>query len=127
MIRYLRDWQTRLGSPGKTTPDQDPRAIVATALTYLENNSPRMNSPQYRREGLPITSCLVESLIKELNHRVKGTEQFWNRPSARQGESILQVTASLLSDGEPLTKQILARPGSLDDRRSTAIHLAAAT
>jgi hypothetical protein len=121
----LRDWQTRLGLPEKTTPDNDPRAIVAKTITYLENNSLRMNYPQYRREGLPITSCLVESLIKELNHRVKGTEQFWNRPLATEGESILQVAASLLSDGDPLTKHILARPGSLYYRRTTAARLEA--
>ena len=78
VIVELRDWQTRLGSPEK-----NPRAIVATTLTYLGNNAPRMNSPQYRQQGLPITSCLVEPLTKELNHGVKGTEQFWNRPPAR--------------------------------------------
>lgn len=125
VIAELRDWQSRLGPPEKTTPDNDSRAIVAKTLTYLENNSLRMNYPQYRREGLPITSCLVESLIKELNHRVKGTEQFWNRPNATEGESILQVTASLLSDGDPLTKHILARPGSLYYRRTTTTRLEA--
>ena len=78
-----------------------------------------MNDPQYRQQGLPITSCLVESLIKEINDRIKGTEQFWNRPEAPQAESILQTTACLLSDGDPLTKHILSRPGSLFYRRST--------
>ena len=68
VIVELRDWQTRLGSPEKNPPeknprDNNPRAIVATTLTYLGNNAPRMNSPQYRQQGLPITSCLVESLI----------------------------------------------------------------
>jgi hypothetical protein len=125
VITELRDWQSRLGLPEKTTLDNDPRAIVAKTLTYLENNSLRMNYPQYRRAGLPITSCLVESLIKELNQRVKGTEQFWNRPTATEGESILQVTASLLSDGDSLTKHILARPGSLYYRRTTAERLEA--
>jgi len=84
-----------------------------------------MHYPEYRRQGLPITSCLVESLIKELNHRVKGTEQFWNRPPASEGESILQATAGLLSDGDPLTRHILSRPGSLYYRRSTAPNLPA--
>jgi hypothetical protein len=28
--------------------------------------------------GLPVSRSLVESLIKQINHRVKGTEQFWN-------------------------------------------------
>ena len=78
-------------------------------------------------EGLPIISCLVESLIKEINHRVKGTEQFWNRLAATEGESILQGTTSLLSEGDPLTKQILSRPGSFEYRRSTATRLATAS
>lgn len=125
VIAELHDWQTRLGLPEKTTPDNDPRQIVATTLTYLTNNEPRMNYPQYRRDGLPITSCLVESLIKEINHRVKGTDQFWNRPAATEGESILQVIAGLLSEGDPLTKHILSRPGSLYYRRSTAARYAA--
>jgi hypothetical protein len=125
VIAELHDWQTRLGLPEKTTPDNDPRQIVATTLTYLTNNEPRMNYPQYRRDGLPITSCLVESLIKEINHRVKGTDQFWNRPAATEGESILQVIASLLSEGDPLTKHILSRPGSLYYRRTTATRYAA--
>lgn len=127
VIAQLQQWQTRLGLPEKDTPDKDPRQILATALTYLTNNEPRMNYPQYRQQGLPITSCLVESLIKEVNHRVKGTEQFWNRPDASEGEAILQTTASLLSDGEPLTNFILSRPGSLYYRRSTAANLAAAS
>jgi len=125
VIAELRDWQTRWGVPPPDTPDNAPCAIVAKTLTYLENNAARMNYSQYRREGLPITSCLVESLIKELNHRVKGTEQFWNRPTATEAESILQVTASLLSDGNALTKHILARPGSLYYRRTTATRLKA--
>jgi hypothetical protein len=123
VIAEVGAWQARLGLPEKDTPDSDPRKIVATTLTYLENNQSRMNYPKYRQQGLPITSCLVESLIKELNDRVKGTDQFWNRPSASEGESILQATASQLSDGEPLTKHILSRPGSLYYRRRTASRL----
>lgn len=125
VLAELRAWQTRLGPPTKDTPDNDPRQIVAKTLTYLTNNAPRMNYPEYRRQGLPITSCLVESLIKEINHRVKGTEQFWNRPTAAEGEAILQTVASLLSDGEPLSKHILSRPGDLYYRRSTAANLTA--
>ena len=120
VIAELRDWQTRLGPCEKDTPAQAPASVVATTLTYLENNQSRMNYPDYRTAGLPITSCLVESLIKEINHRVKGTEKFWNRPTATNGEAILQVTAALLSDGDPLTKHILSRPGSPFYRRSTA-------
>jgi len=36
-----------------------------------------MNYPEYRRLGLPISSAPVESVIKPLNRRVKGSEKFW--------------------------------------------------
>jgi DNA polymerase len=98
VLAELCDWQARLGAPEPESPENDPRPIVARVRTYLQNNASRMNYPQYRQEGLPITSCLVESLIKQLNQHVKGTEQFWNRPDAPEGEAILQATASLLSD-----------------------------
>lgn len=123
VLADLRAWQTRLGRPEKDLPDKDPRQILQTTLTYLTNNAGRMNYPQYRREGLPVTSCLVESLIKEINNRVKGTEQFWNRPDALEGEAILQAAASHLSDGDPLTKHVLSRPGALYYRRSTQHNL----
>jgi hypothetical protein len=127
VIANLREWQSRLGPPEEDTPDNDPRQILDRTLTYLQNNESRMNYVQYRQQGLPVTSCLVESLIKEINYRVKGTEQFWNRPAALEGESILQAVARLLSDGEPLTRHILSRPGCLYYHRRTAEKLAAAT
>lgn len=127
VITELSEWQSRLGMPEKDTPEKDPRQIIRTALTYLRNNEPRMNYPEYRMQGLPITSCLVESLIKEINQRVKGTEKFWNRPNSPEGEAILQTIASLLSDGEPLTAHILDRPGALYYRRSTESCLASAS
>ena len=36
----------------------------------------------------------MESLIKQINHRVKGTEQFWNHGGL---EAALQVRAAYLS------------------------------
>ena len=117
VLAELAAWHARLGPPPKDAPDDDPREIVTSTLTYLTNNAPRMDYPAYRRCGLPITSCLVESLIKEFNRRVKGTEKFWNRPEG--AEAILQVRAAQLSDGEPLTQFIHHRPGQLHYRRST--------
>ena len=38
----------------------------------------RMKYDEYRRQGLPITSTLIESTIKQINRRVKGTEKFWS-------------------------------------------------
>ncbi len=56
-----------------------------------------MDYPRYRREGLPVTSTIVESLIKQFNKRVKGTEQFWLEGGA---EAILQVRAAYLSEDD---------------------------
>lgn len=116
VLAELTAWQARLGPPPTDAPDDDPREIVASTLTYLTNNAPRMDYPAYRRRGLPITSCLVESLIKEFNRRVKGTEKFWNRPAG--AEAILQVRAAQLSDGEQLARFIHHRPGRLHYRRA---------
>jgi hypothetical protein len=56
----------------------DRRAKLTETIGYLQNNVSRMNYPAYREAGLPTTSCLIESQVKEINHRVKGTEKFWN-------------------------------------------------
>jgi hypothetical protein len=116
VIAELETWSARLGPPPKDAPDDDPRQIVAGTFTYLAHNASRMNYDQFRRRGLPITSCLVESLIKEFNRRVKGTEKFWNRPAG--AEAILQVRAALLSDGDRLSRFIHTRPGQLHYRRT---------
>ena len=68
---------------------------MALSLAYVQKNAERMNYPQYRRQGLPVTSAAVESLIKQFNQRVKGTEKFWLRGGA---EAVLQVRAAYLSD-----------------------------
>ena len=69
-----------------------------------------MKYPEYRQQGLPVSSSMVESLIKEINYRVKGTEKFWNHPAG--AEAILQVRAAVLSDDDRLARHIKARPGS---------------
>ena len=68
--------------------------MVELALAYVEKNRARMDYPRYRQLGLPVSSSLVESLIKQINHRVKGTEQFWNHGGL---EAVLQVRAAYLS------------------------------
>ena len=74
---------------------RDAPCVVAAAAAYVEGNRDRMDYPRYRRLGLPVGSALVESLIKQINHRVKGTEQFWNNGGL---EAVLQVRAAYLSD-----------------------------
>jgi hypothetical protein len=96
VIAELAVRQAELGSPTKDEPEGSPRAIVARALTYLQNNKGRMRYAEYRRQGLPITSSYVESAVKQINYRVKGTEKFWNEEGA---EELLQLRADYLSDG----------------------------
>ena len=76
-------------------------------IGYLTNNQGRMDYPRYRRAGLPTCSGLVESLIKQFNRRVKGTEKFWN-PTG--GETILQLRAAYLSEDDRLAKHLKSRP-----------------
>ena len=110
MLEELRHWQTKRGAPEKDTPDSDPRPILATTITYLENNQDRMKYPEYRQPGLPVTTAWMESLVKEINYRVKGTEMFWNDPEG--AEAILQVRAAALCDDERLAKHLRTRAGA---------------
>jgi hypothetical protein len=112
VLGELRQWQERLGpiAAEEKPPGSDARVVVGKAVTCLENNQARMDYPRYRRLGLPVTSSAVESLIKEFNYRVKGTEKFWDRPEGT--ERILQVRAAVLSDDDRLSKHLKSRPGS---------------
>jgi hypothetical protein len=112
VIAELQDWETRLGPPrpGGEIPDEAPCQIVHATARYLTNNSSRMDYPRYRKMGLPVTSSLAESLVKQISRRVKGTEKFWN--DGPSGESILQVRAAVISDGNRLSKWTRNRPVS---------------
>ncbi len=96
----LRSRQEELGLPTDDDPEHSPRCIVAGALRYLTNQRSRMRYDAYRREGLPITSSHIESTIKQINRRVKGSEKFWNTSGA---EALLQLSADYLSETDPLT------------------------
>jgi hypothetical protein len=76
--------------------DQD---ALQDCHTYLSNNASRMRYADYRRQGLPITTALGESKIKQINRRMKGTEKFWRQG----GEPQLQLSCDYLSDTAPLT------------------------
>jgi len=58
-----------------------------------------MKYAEYRKQGLPITSSHIESTIKRINQRVKGTEKFWSESEA---EELLQLRADYLSETEPM-------------------------
>jgi len=110
LIVELRDHQQRIGEPPEDCEATDPRKVLAEAIGYFQNNTRRMNYPQYRRDGLPITSAHMESFVKELNYRVKSTEKFWN--DGLSGEAILQIRAASLNHDERLTKHLETRPGN---------------
>jgi len=65
---------------------------------YLHNNRQRMRYDDYRRRGLPITSALMESTIKRINRRIKGSEKFWSDGA----EPHLQLSADKISETNPL-------------------------
>ena len=98
-------------------PATDPREVLRRTIVYLRNNEKRMNYPEYRKQGLPVTSSMVESLIKEVNYRVKGTEKFWDNPEG--AEAILQLRAAVLSDDDRLRTFIEARSGNPFRRHTT--------
>ena len=83
-------------------------------IQYREKNRTRMNYPEYRKQGLPVTTAWMESLVKEIHWRVKGTEMFWNNPDG--AEPILQVRAALCDDGR-LKSHLQTRPGYPFTRR----------
>jgi hypothetical protein len=115
----LRKWLADEGIDAEhPLAEDDPRQPVAVALRYLANNRERMDYPRYRRLGLPVTSALMESLVKEVNYRVKGTEKFWNDPGG--AEAILQVRAAALCDDDRLARYLAHRPGCSYVRRATA-------
>jgi hypothetical protein len=70
-----------------------PRAQVARSLAYLTNQRGRMKYDEYRKQGLPLTSSLIESTIKQINRRIKGTEKFWDEGA----DPMLQLVADRLS------------------------------
>lgn len=116
VIGILKSKQVAIGVPPGDAEETDPRLILAETIGYLNNNAQRMDYPRYRRQGLPMTSCLIESQIKEMNHRTKGTEKFWN--DGQQAEAILQVVTSILSDEEQLSSHFQSRPGSPYNRNT---------
>ncbi|WP_227254401.1 hypothetical protein [Frigoriglobus tundricola] len=125
MLTERDQWQVRRGEPppgeaATAEERRDPRRVVAQARTYLGNNRDRMAYPRYRREGLPTTSSLVESLVGEVSARVKSEQKHWNRPGG--AESILQLRAAVLSQDDRLPRFFAQRPGSSFRKRGTLCH-----
>jgi hypothetical protein len=82
-----------------TTSDAAVLQELDRGLTYLSNNAPRMQYAKYRRLGLPLTTSHIESVQKQLNIRLKGTEKYW---CAEGVEPVVQLRADRISETKPL-------------------------
>jgi hypothetical protein len=121
VIAELTARQQDLGPASKEEKEGSPRRVVQESLTYLSNHRDKMHYAEYRRHGLPLMSSHVESTIKQINYRVKGTEKFWSEAGA---EALLQLRADYLSDDEPMEsfwqRRQAAATGQRRYRRRTA-------
>lgn len=114
VIAELEIRQQELGQLQVDDSDTHPRRIVATTLRYLRSQASRMRYDEYRRLGLPITSTYIESTIKQINRRVKGSEKFWSQSG---GAALLQLSADYLSDRQPLDRFWQDRPNQATGMR----------
>jgi len=74
-----------------TTPESVTKAIV-----YFENQSPRMNYPEYIEQGLQIGSGSAESGVKQVvGVRINQPGMRWN---GERAEAVAHVRAAILSD-----------------------------
>jgi len=115
VIRALCQWLKANGKPAKAEAKTSPRSLVFRALGYLLNNRDKMKYDEYRRQGLPIVSSQVESMVKQVSRRVKGTEKFWGEEGA---EAILQLRADYLSDGDVMAGFWQRRQAAVTGQRS---------
>ena len=106
VLADLRAAAAAAGAPPPEAKEDDRRVILAEAVGYVTNNQDKMNYPEYRRLGLPISSAPVESVIKQVNRRVKGTEKFWLTGDV---EAMLQLRAAYLSE-DGRAEEYAARP-----------------
>lgn len=116
VIEALRLRQKVVGQPNSDTPATAPSAIIATSLGYLQNHRAKMDYPAYRKAGLPITSAYVESTVKQVARRMKGTEKFWSHGT----EAMLTLVADHLSDTPSYNKFWQTRHQRLTGTRQTA-------
>jgi hypothetical protein len=114
ILTELEERSAALGAPPSQCADSDPRRLVFESLRYLKNNAERMRYDHYRRQGLPIMTSAVQSVIKMMNKRVKGSEKFW---SERGAEAILQLRADDLGETETISRFWFEREAQVSSHR----------
>lgn len=110
LLQEMKAWQTQIGEPDENDNENSPRQLLADAIRYVTNQESRMKYAEYRRDGLPITSAYIESTIKQVNRRVKGTEKFWST----NADPMLQLRADAISETQNLQKFWSSRPENLN-------------
>ena len=100
LLEEMEAWQAQIGLPGVNDNDSSPQQLLADAIRYVTNQQSRMKYADYRRNGLPTTSAYIESTIKQVNQRMKGTEKFWDQRT----EPLLQLVAGRLTETNRLDR-----------------------
>jgi hypothetical protein len=100
LLEKMKLLQHEIGAPTETDKDSSPRQLLTDAIRYVTNQKTRMKYAEYRREGLPTTSAPIESTIKQISRRVKGTEKFWSV----NADPMLQLRADTISETTQLDK-----------------------
>ena len=117
IIAELRTALDTRGIGEETLDDQHEWHDLQRAWVYLSNASDKLDYPRYRCQGLPTTSSLIESQVKEFNGRLKGSEKFWHGSNA---EAMLElVSRTLGEDGPTLADYFATRPTSPFRRRDS--------
>ena len=112
-LNELRTWQVAHPIPwDQKLAAGDPRSIVQTTVTYLENNLSRMNYPEYRRQGLPVSSC-HGGVINQ------GDEL----PRQRDGKVLEPARWSREHLANPRRRTLRRRPAKSMDREPTGLVL----
>lgn len=99
VIAELDGHQEVFGESPKDAPADDPREAIRRTRVYYTNQRSRMDYPRYRLKGFPLTSSLMESSVKQIGRRVKGSEKFWSAPG---GAGMLALRGDLISDNDRL-------------------------
>jgi hypothetical protein len=117
VIEQLDHHQASLGEAPQDAAADDPREAVRRARIYYTNHQSRMDYPDYRRQGFPLTSSLMESAVKQIGRPVKGSEKFW---SASGGDRMLSLRGDLISDDDRLNTFLAQFAAPTDGTRAYA-------
>jgi hypothetical protein len=65
--------------PPAQVREDDPREVLRAVIGEGRNNPDKRDYPPDSRQGLPSARAPVQSVLKQGNQRVQGTEKFWRR------------------------------------------------